>query len=97
MAWGDAELQVEAFEFSRLPYDLALDIIDVPNGECIHILEVRKELYGKAGAERILESFELLINAFASKPELTLNEPAMFKGEGIKQTLAYSRGKHVIV
>ncbi|RYP47491.1 hypothetical protein DL768_006463 [Monosporascus sp. mg162] len=91
-SWGNVHMQFEAFESSKLAYDVALDIVDDPNGECVHILEVRKELYGKAGAERLVKSYERLVKAFAAQPGLALNEPGIFEPAEIEEVIRFSQG-----
>ncbi len=63
--WGDRDLELMAFEASKSAYDLALDIIDDPNGECLLMLVVRKDLYTIADAELPTKSYEILVKAFA--------------------------------
>ncbi|RYP69906.1 hypothetical protein DL769_005147 [Monosporascus sp. CRB-8-3] len=91
-SWGDVHMQFESFESPKLAYDVALDIVDDPNGECVHILEVRKELYGKAGAERLVKSYECLVKAFVAEPGLALDEPGIFEPAEIEEVIRFSQG-----
>ncbi|KAK7961767.1 Hybrid PKS-NRPS biosynthetic cluster [Apiospora aurea] len=92
MTWRDAQVRFEGFEFSKLPYVIALDIIDVPDRECVHILQVQKELYGLSGAERLIQSYEKLPKAFVSHPGLDLDEPDLFGDDESRIALELSKG-----
>ncbi|KAI0164031.1 hypothetical protein GGR57DRAFT_516373 [Xylariaceae sp. FL1272] len=76
--WGDVEMQFESFQNLKMGYDVALDIVEDPSGTSVHILEVRRDLYGQAGAETMIQCYERLINAYASSPTVLLEEPDLF-------------------
>lgn len=75
-----------------MAYDVALDIVDDPDGDCVHTFEVHKELYGKAGAERIAKSYERLVKAFAADPQLPLNEPVMSDLIETQEVMKFGQG-----
>lgn len=77
----------------KMAYDVALDIVDDPDGDCVHTFEVHKELYGKAGAERIAKSYERLVKAFAADPRLSLDEPEMSDLTETKEVVKFGQGK----
>ncbi|KAF4631137.1 hypothetical protein G7Y89_g6997 [Cudoniella acicularis] len=79
--WGENnELLMMGFDLN-VPYDIYLDTIDEPDGECTHYLFVRKDLFGQPEAEKLARSYRHLIRAFAAQPgmavgEVNLSEPA---------------------
>lgn len=91
-AWADCQLEMLSFQASKTAYDLALDIIDDPNGESLLMFVARKDLYDQQAAKRLAKSYELLIRAFAKEPESTLNEPALFEPAEIEKAMSFSKG-----
>ncbi|KAI1409858.1 hypothetical protein F5Y13DRAFT_181723 [Hypoxylon sp. FL1857] len=56
----------------NVPYDVYLDTIDDPDGECIHDLFLRDDMFGKFEAEQLIKSYERLILAFAARTDTTV-------------------------
>lgn len=56
----------------NVPYDVYLDTVDVPDGDCAHCLFLRKDLFDQPAAERLAGSYKRLIEAFAAEPELSV-------------------------
>ncbi|PHH88580.1 hypothetical protein CDD83_7348 [Cordyceps sp. RAO-2017] len=81
MPFGDSnELLMMGFDLN-VPYDVYLDIIDEPDGECAHHLFLRSDLFSHSAAERLARSYHRLIEAFAADPAIAvhcvdLSEPA---------------------
>ncbi|KAI0179682.1 hypothetical protein GGR52DRAFT_587215 [Hypoxylon sp. FL1284] len=90
--WGDTQLQWLDFENPKMPYDVALDIIDSPRDECVHILQVRKDIYGGSGARWLSESYKRLVDAFATDPSMTLGAPEIFDPSDSHDALRFSKG-----
>lgn len=90
--WGDCQLELLSFHPSKLAYDLALDIVDNADGDCLMTFVVRDDLYSRQDAERLAKSYELLIKAFASQSKATLGEPDMFDLEEIEEALSLGKG-----
>ncbi|GAP92219.1 putative polyketide synthase [Rosellinia necatrix] len=91
-SWGDVEMQFESFQSSKLGYDVALDIIDDPIGDCVHILEVRKDIYGKSGVKRLIKSYERLIKSYAIAPTTALDEPNIVDSADTEEAIRFSQG-----
>jgi hybrid polyketide synthase/nonribosomal peptide synthetase ACE1 len=90
--WGDCQLELLSFHPSKLAYDVALDILDDANGDCILTFVVRNDLYRHEDAEQLAKSYKILTEAFASRPEALLSEPDMFDEEEIEEVLNSGRG-----
>ncbi|KAH8897379.1 amino acid adenylation domain-containing protein [Thozetella sp. PMI_491] len=91
-AWADCELQLMSLQVSKLAYDVTLDIIDDPEGECIFMLIVRKDLYSQRDAERLLKSYVHLVTEFAENSSKALNEAQLFEVTEVDRALTLSRG-----
>ena len=78
---------------SKSAYDLALDIIDDPDGECLLMLVVRQDLYKQADAEILIASYELLVKSFVNKLHVPLSEVDIFRAADIKQVMKFGRGE----
>lgn len=81
-----------SLDISKTGYDLNLDIIDDPDGDCMLMLFIRSDLYTMAEASTISTSYESLVQAFASRPKSSLLEPQMFEEDQVKQSLGFSQG-----
>lgn len=74
VAFGnDNELVLMGFDLN-VPYDVYLDTIDEPDGDCAHCLFVRKDLFDQAAADRLAASYQVMIEAFAREPGLCVGE-----------------------
>lgn len=93
--WADdCQLELLEFQASKLAYDIALDIIDDPDGECVVMLIVRKDLYTHEQAERLARSYERLVRQFCSKSDSVLSIPDLFGPEEVDEALACSIGAY---
>lgn len=91
--WGDCELEMLSFQASKVPYDLALDIIDdAGDGGCLLMLIVREDMYSRRDAEVLLRSYGRLVEAFAESPGVSFAEPDMFEKAGVERSLTFGRG-----
>lgn len=91
-AWGDCSLELLSFQGAKTGYDLNLDIIDDPDGECRLILNVRSEIYTSAEAEHLCTGYEMLVRAFATYPDTTLTVPSIYPQDKVQAALAFSQG-----
>lgn len=91
--WGDCELEMLSFQASKVPYDLALDIIDdAGDGDCLLMLIVREDMYSQRDAEVLLRSYGRLVEAFAESPGASFEEPDMFEKAEVERSLTFGRG-----
>ncbi|KAI0106406.1 hypothetical protein GGR51DRAFT_517601 [Nemania sp. FL0031] len=74
MKWDkENELTLMGFDLN-VPYDVYLDTVDEPNGDCIHEFFLRQDLFEKAEADFLARSYKRLIIAFAAQPGMTIEE-----------------------
>ncbi|KAM7193012.1 hypothetical protein V8F33_008060 [Rhypophila sp. PSN 637] len=92
MNWADCQLEMQSFQVSKIAYDIALDIIDDSGGDCLAMLIVRSDLYSKRDVERLARSYELLVQAFAAHPSISIAEPGVFDAQEVHRALGFSRG-----
>lgn len=85
------------FQVAKLSYDVSLDIIDDPEGDCLVMFIVRKELYNRQDAERLARSFEIMVEIFSKDPATELCRAKMFDGAEIDKAIAFGRGKNALV
>ncbi|KAG6357467.1 hypothetical protein INS49_013344 [Diaporthe citri] len=72
VAFGERnELCFMGFDLN-VPYDVYLDTVDVPDGDCAHCLFLRRDLFDQPAADRLVASYKLLIEAFAAEPEISV-------------------------
>jgi len=58
----------------NVPYDVYLDTIDEPDGECAHVFFLRQDLFGESEALELAQSYKRLIEAFAAQPEMAVKD-----------------------
>lgn len=91
--WGNCELELLSFQASKVPYDLALDIIDdAGDADCLLMLIVREDMYSKQDAEVLLQSYGQLVKAFAESPHVRFDEPDIYAKSEVERSLAFGRG-----
>lgn len=77
VAFGEAnELSFMGLDLN-VPYDVYLDTLDVPDGNCAHCLFLRKDLFDQPAADRLAASYKRLIEAFAAEPGLSVGAVAL--------------------
>ncbi|GAW26252.1 putative beta-ketoacyl synthase domain-containing protein [Rosellinia necatrix] len=93
MAWGDdAELHFMGVEV-KLPYDIYLEIVDIPHGDPVLTFWTRKDLYGAAETDKLATSYELLLQAFSAATNVRLDEPCIFRQTELARSERFSQGE----
>ncbi|RYP01139.1 hypothetical protein DL766_002890 [Monosporascus sp. MC13-8B] len=90
--WANCQLEMLSFQVSKSPYDIALDVIDDPEGDCLVMLIVRKDLCNQQDAERLARSFKTLVEALRHDPSTEIGHAEMFRDAEIDGALTFSRG-----
>lgn len=91
--FGDCQLELLNFDGARSPYDISLEIIDDRDHEDYRVmLIVRADMYSEQDAELLLASYQKLVHAFASSPDIVFDEPAIFEPQEVERALAFGRG-----
>ena len=57
------------------------------------MLIVRNDLYTHEQAERLAQSYELLVKQFCKNSDQSLSNPELYEREEVKQALALSKGE----
>ncbi|KAI0203696.1 hypothetical protein F4808DRAFT_467077 [Astrocystis sublimbata] len=74
MEWGEGnELTFMGFDLN-VPYDIYIDTVDEPEGDCRHELFLRRDLFGASEAELLAMNYQRLIRDFAARPRMTVEE-----------------------
>lgn len=83
---------MQSYEISQTGYDLNLDIIDDPEGECFLALYVRRGLYSTSEAETLIKSYGKLVSSFAATPDIDCDEAYMYDSDDVGLVLDFSQG-----
>lgn len=99
--WGkdnDDNLILHSIEVGlpKMAYDIMLEILDYADGECVHTLVVRKDLYSLVEVQRLAKSYERLIEAFVACSDLALNMPDLFVPAETREVLRFSQGQYCV-
>jgi hybrid polyketide synthase/nonribosomal peptide synthetase ACE1 len=93
---GNCQLELLSFQGSKVPYDIALDIIDdAGEGDCVVHLLVRNDLYTEEQAQVLVKCLVKLAESFSRIPNTALNSAAMFDAQEIESALDLSQGEHI--
>ncbi|KAI1209521.1 uncharacterized protein F4807DRAFT_467711 [Annulohypoxylon truncatum] len=92
MSWGDFQFELLSFQRSKMAYDVAVDILDNADGDCLLTFIVRDDIYTQEDVEQLAGSYVFLAEAFASKPSTTLGDTDMFDDAKINEALNLGRG-----
>ncbi|TGJ86271.1 hypothetical protein E0Z10_g2470 [Xylaria hypoxylon] len=90
--WGDVDMEMTSFQPSKSPYDLALDIIDNPDGDCLLMFVARSDLYRKCDIEIILKSYEILVKSLCRDPNICVTQVDIYSAEDVAQAYSLARG-----
>ncbi|KAJ5516813.1 polyketide synthase/peptide synthetase [Penicillium freii] len=91
-AFGNCQMELLRFEPGKAAYDISLDIIDNPGGDCLITLYIRESLYSRHAAELLTNSYVEILTAFSSQPESTLNQPRLFKEVDVESAIEIGTG-----
>ncbi|KAI9695814.1 MAG: putative PKS/NRPS-like protein biosynthetic cluster [Bogoriella megaspora] len=69
----DTKLKFAGFDLN-VPYDVYLDTIDDPIGDCTHHFFLRRDLFDESQAEQLSRSYERLVRSFAIRPETVVGD-----------------------
>ncbi|KAI1505453.1 putative hybrid NRPS/PKS enzyme [Biscogniauxia marginata] len=86
------ESQLVEFEQGQTPYDLSLDIIENPGGDCQVILAGQSVLYGPHEMNILKSAYSNLLSSFARNPALRLNNPQLYDADEVKKAIQLGRG-----
>ncbi|KAK7946268.1 uncharacterized protein PG986_010589 [Apiospora aurea] len=93
LVFGDLTVEPYAGVVSKTGYDLALDINDDPEGDCLVALIARTDLYQKPETEILVKSYEKLLKAFATDPSAPINLPSVYDHAASMMSLGFGQGK----
>ncbi|KAJ5740883.1 Acetyl-CoA synthetase-like protein [Penicillium malachiteum] len=91
-AFGNCQMELLRFEPGKAAYDISLDIIDNPGGDCLLTFYIRENLYSRHAAEVLTNSYVEILAVFASQPDATLNQPKLFKKVDIERAIEIGSG-----
>ncbi|KAJ2992168.1 hypothetical protein NUW58_g2256 [Xylaria curta] len=93
MAWGDnAELHFMGVDV-KLPYDIYLEIVDIPHGDLVLTFQTRKDLYGATETNKLAAGYELLLRAFSAATNIRLDEPCIYRQIELARSERFSQGE----
>ncbi|KAI3317086.1 PKS-NRPS hybrid [Xylariaceae sp. AK1471] len=88
----DCESEVVAFEQGQTSYDLTLDVIENPGGDCRVTLGGQSAFYGDREMEQLRDLYLGLVNAFSRNPASRLSAPSLYKLDNVKAAVELGRG-----
>ncbi|KAF9886948.1 hypothetical protein FE257_010689 [Aspergillus nanangensis] len=88
----DCTSKITAFEQGQAPYDLSLDIIDNPGGDCHVIIAGQSALYDSQHVGKIASIYQNLLAVFARNPAVRLNVPSLYGTEEVEHAIKLGRG-----
>lgn len=92
----DCQSQVVAFDQGQTAYDLALDVIENPGGDCRIILSGQSVFYGDREMAKLKDMYLGLLASFAQDPASRLNDPPLYSPEDVNAAIELGRGMYTI-
>nr|A0A4P8WAE5.1 RecName: Full=Polyketide synthase-nonribosomal peptide synthetase pyiS; Short=PKS-NRPS pyiS; AltName: Full=Pyrichalasin H biosynthesis cluster protein A; AltName: Full=Pyrichalasin H synthase [Pyricularia grisea]QCS37521.1 PyiS [Pyricularia grisea] len=84
--------EVRSFEQGQAAYDLGLDIIENPGGECKVIMTGQSTLFVPEDMDMLKDMYQRLLLAFSRNQALRLAIPSLYDPEMVKHALRIGRG-----
>lgn len=88
----DCRSEVTSFEQGQAAYDLSLDIIENPGGECSIIVAGQSALFKPQDMNTLKDMYRRLLDAFSRNPALRLATPPLYDPEEVENALKLGRG-----
>ncbi|KAI1819734.1 PKS-NRPS hybrid [Xylaria intraflava] len=88
----DCRSEIVSFEQGQAAYDLSIDIIENPGGECRIILGGQSALFEPQDVDMLKDMYKQLLVAFSRNPALRLTTPSLYDPEDVKNALRLGRG-----
>ncbi|KAI2612374.1 PKS-NRPS hybrid [Hypoxylon fragiforme] len=88
----DCSSEVTSFEQGNAAYDLSLDIIENPGGECRVIMAGQSALFEQEDLDMLRDMYQRLLVTFSRNQALRLTTPSLYDPEGVKEALRIGRG-----
>lgn len=85
--------EVKSFEQGQAAYDLSLDIIENPGGECRVIVAGQSTLFESEDLGVLKDMYQRLLVAFSRNQALRLTTPSLYDPETVKDALKIGRGR----
>ncbi|KAK8103678.1 uncharacterized protein PG998_010711 [Apiospora kogelbergensis] len=86
------ESKIAAFEQGQTAYDLTLDILENPGGDCRVILGGQSVYYGEHEMAQLRDMYQRLLATFSGNQETRLSTPSLYKAEDVKAAIELGRG-----
>ncbi|KAK1977246.1 PKS-NRPS hybrid [Colletotrichum cereale] len=81
---GDAALNYVQSQSSGNPYDLGVNVTDVPDGTCLLHVVVQDALYSREAARSILDCYRCLLESACAAPQSEVAELPMYRSSALK-------------
>ncbi|KAM0334359.1 hypothetical protein ACHAQA_001385 [Verticillium albo-atrum] len=88
----DCQSEVTSFDQGQTAYDLTLDIIENPGGDCRVILGGQSVFYGDREMAQLKGMYIDLLSSFARNPASRLSAPSLYNPDDVKATIELGRG-----
>ncbi|KAH0601132.1 hypothetical protein MHUMG1_00003 [Metarhizium humberi] len=88
----DCRSEAISFEQGQAPYDLSLDIIENPGGECCIIMAGQSALFEPRDVHELKNMYKNLLVAFSRNPALRLAAPSLYDPGSVKDSLKLGQG-----
>ncbi|KAL5355551.1 hypothetical protein BJX96DRAFT_170776 [Aspergillus floccosus] len=88
----DCASQMIAFEQGQAPYDLSLDIIDNPGGDCHIVIAGQSVLYDSEQVDILGSIYRNLLAVFSRNPALRLKVPSLYDAQDVQRAVELGLG-----
>lgn len=89
------ETKATAFEQAQTAYDLVLDVIENPGGDCRVMLAGQSALYDAEHMDMLKDMYKQLLLSFARNPALRLSMASLYDANDVKHGVELGRGMYL--
>nr|AFI23580.1 PKS-NRPS hybrid [Colletotrichum higginsianum] len=88
----DCQSDIKTFKQGEVSYDVGIDIIDNPGGECRVIMCGQSIFYGEREMEQLKNMYLELLKAFSRNPAARTSAPSLYNPDEVKAAIQLGRG-----
>ncbi|KAI1800660.1 putative hybrid NRPS/PKS enzyme [Daldinia bambusicola] len=88
----DCESKTREFVQAQTPYDLVLDVIDNPGGDCHVLFAGQSALYDAHHVDMLKDMYKQLLYSFSRNPALRLSMASLYDPDDAKRAIGLGRG-----
>ncbi|KAI1478194.1 putative hybrid NRPS/PKS enzyme [Daldinia eschscholtzii] len=88
----DCDSKADKFDQAQTAYDLVLDVIENPDGDCHVMLAGQSALYDAHHVDMLTDMYKHLLHSFSQNPALRLSMASLYNLDDVRRGIQLGRG-----